>query len=409
MGKLVWAAVGVGALLATLYSLHIPLPLQMAQRGKMHIFELIMRLVYFYPMKGFSMVSPELQLVWTRSTLSFFAKLLGPWTNQDPALYILDTEMDGVPARVYHPREVENDGAIIFIHGGGFVLMDTSSYDGITRQLAKLSKMVVVSIEYRLAPEHVFPAGVVDCERAVKHFLAEGHRRFGVDPEKVVIMGDSAGGNLAAVTSRRLKDVAGLPNLKMQVLLYPVMQYLDFLTPSYQLYYKEYAGTSLLDPSSIARWLMLYLGVEPTPDRMLAVLSNNHTAVATRSNPHWDWLRHEHLPESFLHPDVYFQPPSLYGDNEVYEVLSPFLFDPDFSPLVAPSLAGLPPALVVTCQYDILRDEGFWYAKRLRDEGIKADWKHYDAGFHAIINFHTELELGMQVLRDVAQYVRENV
>jgi acetyl esterase/lipase len=222
-------------------------------------------------------------------------------------------------------------------------------------------------------------------------------------------MGDSAGGNLAAVVARRLRGRADLPPLKLQVLLYPVMQYVDLLTPSYQLYYEEYAGTSLLDPESIARWLMMYLGIEPLPDRVASVLRNNHTTLLARRAPQFDFLRHDSLPDAFLNHSAYAQPPTLYGDSKVYEVLAPFLLDPDFSPLMASDLSSLPSALVVTCQFDILRDEGYWYAERLRNSGVPVEWKHYESGFHALMNFHTEIDLGRQLIEDVARFLHENI
>jgi len=379
----------------------------------MHIFELVMRIVYFYPMKALSVMGHSYQLHWTRNTLSFLCKFLGHWTRwnplYDPELTVINTQFDTVKVRIYQPKERESDGAMIFIHGGGFVLLDVDTYDGVTRELAKKSKMVTISIDYRLAPEHLFPAGIEDCVRAAAFFLREGHKGYGVDPTKVAVVGDSAGGNLAAVVARRLRGMADVPALKLQLLIYPVMQFVDFLTPSYQLYYQEYAGTSLLDPESIARWLMMYIGVDPTPEHLDMVLKNNHTTAEARQAQQFDYVRHEHLPAAFLNGAMYKSSPSLYGNHQLYQKLEPFLLNPDFSPLMASDLSNLPKAMIITMQYDILRDDGVWYAKRLREQGVDVTWKHYDGGFHGLIQFHTEVELASTVLSDVIRFVRENL
>ncbi len=94
---------------------------------------------------------------------------------------------------------------------------------------------------------------------------------------------------------------------------------------------------------------------------------------------------------------------------QVSRQLEPFLFNADFSPIMADDLSDLPRTLLVTCQYDVLRDEGFLYGKRLREHGVDVTWKHYQHGFHAILNVHTEIELGRTMLKDMARYVHENL
>lgn len=390
--------------------LYVPLPKNIAEREKMHVADAVMRVTYHYPANFLLKFSPYLKLYWTRFVLTFFARLLGPWSNRDPDLHIFDTDFKGVPVRVYVPKgDRSNDGAIIFVHGGGFVLMDVDSYDGLTRFIARNSSMVVVSIDYRLAPEHVFPAGINDVENATVHFIQTAHRQYGVDPAKVVIMGDSAGGNLAAVTTQRLRARKDLKNeLKLQVLLYPVVQYVDFLTPSYQRYYKEYSETSFLDPESIARWLMMYLGVDAHDERVEKVLQNNHTTLIARRSTHFDFVSHNHLPEEYK-GDHYVPPAEQHGDKTLHDILKPFLLNPEFSPLMAEDMSGLPTAMVMTCEYDILRDEGFWYSKRLKDNGVEVEHRHYDRGFHAMLNFHTEVELAQQAVTEVVDFINRNL
>lgn len=408
---LLFVSGGVSVLVLA-YLLHIPLPENLTDRAKLQIFESVMRVGYYYPSKLFlSMGLSSLKLHWTRGSLSFFAYLLGPWTTSDPDLEIHDRKMSGVPVRVYVPKgNRHSDGAILFIHGGGFVLMSVDTYDGLTRYIASHSRMVLISIDYRRAPEHVFPAGVEDCEAVARHFLLEGHREWGVDPGKVVVMGDSAGGNLATVTARRIAEDTGIDRgFKLQALLYPVVQYLDFLTPSYQQYYSEYPGTALLDPDSIARWLMIYLGVHPTEERILNVLGNNHTVDSVRSGlSHTD---HSHLPEEFRNNSAYVSPEPHHGNTEVSYLLGDRLVDPDFSPLMTPEddLAKLPKTYLMTCHYDILRDEGFWYARRLVNSGVGVEHRHYPQGFHAMLNFISEIQLARTAVHDVVRFVHTHI
>lgn len=130
---------------------------------------------------------------------------------------------DPIPLRIYTPREPE-DGErlpiLVYLHGGGFVVGSLDSYDSLCRVLANRSGAIVVSVEYRLAPEHKFPAAVEDCVEAL-NWVAENADEFDGDSDRIAIAGDSAGGNLAAVTTIAARDDGG-PALSLSVLIYPV-------------------------------------------------------------------------------------------------------------------------------------------------------------------------------------------
>lgn len=165
-----------------------------------------MRAGYSAMTEGFAPPTPELARVEDLSV---------PAAGDDPA----------VPIRVYHPLGVpEPAPAVIFIHGGGWVIGDLESHDAICRILAARADAVVVSVDYRLAPEHPFPAAPVDCERATR-FIADNAADFGIDPDRLALAGDSAGGNLAAVTARRLRDAGDGPRIALQVLTYPATNF----------------------------------------------------------------------------------------------------------------------------------------------------------------------------------------
>jgi len=132
--------------------------------------------------------------------------------------HISDELVDDVPIRIYR-NDTEPTGLVVYLHGGGFVIGSIGLMDNVARELTHSSGAVVVSVGYRLAPEHPYPAGLQDCE-SVTRWAAANVARFNVPEHKVVVAGESAGGNLAAATALRIRDLGG-PSLAGQVLLYP--------------------------------------------------------------------------------------------------------------------------------------------------------------------------------------------
>jgi acetyl esterase len=234
-----------------------------------------------------------------------------------PAIPVTNTAVAGpagdIPLRVYEPPGTTPEGAtIVWYHGGGFVIGDLESADGTCRRLAEASGMRVVSVGYRLAPEHPFPAPVLDTDAA---FTAVVEGKLGGPPSWVAVGGDSAGGNLAAVECLVTRDRGGRQP-DFQLLVYPV--------------------TDLVNVSA-------------------SRVSNGEGYMLTKAM--MDWFE------------------GLYTDpSERSDALA--------SPLLAPSLGGLPPAHVVTAEYDPLRDEGEAYAARLRDAGVVVEHVRYDGQIH---------------------------
>jgi acetyl esterase len=153
-----------------------------------------------------------------------------------------DRDADGVPVRIYRPvepEEGEKSKALVYFHGGGFVAGSIDVYDGLMRALAKRAGCVVVSVDYRLAPEHPYPAGLEDCWQATQ-WVCSNAEELGLDPMRIGVGGDSAGGTFAAVISRRARD-HGIA-LAAQLLVYPVTSH-DLNTPSYSLFSDGYLLT----------------------------------------------------------------------------------------------------------------------------------------------------------------------
>jgi len=130
-----------------------------------------------------------------------------------------------IAVRVYRPVKKETLPVLMFFHGGGFVICNLDTHDRLCRSLAKASGCAVVSVDYRLAPEHKYPAAVEDAYAATQ-YLAEHAAEFGVDSSRIAVGGDSAGGNLAAVVSLLARDRGG-PKLKFQLLIYPLVDFED--------------------------------------------------------------------------------------------------------------------------------------------------------------------------------------
>ena len=131
-----------------------------------------------------------------------------------------DTVADGVPVRIYRPSAQQPLPVVVFVHGGGFVVGSVQTHDALARRIARDGAALVVSVDYRLAPEHPFPAAVDDCWTALQ-WVAEHAVELGGDPSRIAVAGDSAGGNLAAVLTQLAREAGG-PALVFQLLWYPV-------------------------------------------------------------------------------------------------------------------------------------------------------------------------------------------
>jgi acetyl esterase len=246
-------------------------------------------------------------------------------------LEVADRTIDGpagpLRVRVYRPPGA---GAprplVVFFHGGGWVVCDLDTHDAVCRRLSLGADAVVVSVDYRLAPEHRFPAAPDDCLAATRWAVANAGT-LGADPRRWYLAGDSAGGNLACAVSLRLRDEDG-PRATGQLLVYPVT---DHWTAGFDSY-AEFAEGFGLTRNVMAWFWNHYLGEAPDAAR-----------AAT---------------------------------------LSPLAV-----PLRAADLRGLPPALVLTAECDVLRDEGEAYGARLREAGVAADIERCTGMHHGFFSW----------------------
>jgi acetyl esterase len=229
---------------------------------------------------------------------------------------------------------------LVYFHGGGWVIGSIETHDALCRELTMEAGVVVVSVEYRLAPEHKFPAAADDAYAAVR-WVAQHAAELGIDPARIGVGGDSAGGNLAAVVALQARDLGG-PPLALQLLIYPITCD-DLGTPSY--------------------------------------VENAEGYMLTRADMAWFWSQ-------------YLSDPA-QGD------------DPRVSPLRAGDLSGLPPAFILTAEYDPLRDEAEAYAARLEQAGVPVRMRRYDGMIHGFLRRLTLLDQGRVALDEVAKGIRD--
>ncbi|XP_068194894.1 neutral cholesterol ester hydrolase 1-like [Antennarius striatus] len=331
-----------------------------------------------------------------------------------PGVKVSDFAFGGVPVRVYEPP-AGGEGylrrGLMYFHGGGWALGSAKhgSYDMINRMLSDELNTVVVSVEYRLYPEVNFPVPYLDCLAAAKHFLSpEVLSRYAIDPERLAVAGDSAGGNLAAAVAQEIStDDTLSARFSVQALIYPVLQALDFNTPSYL----QNANVPILYRPAMVRYWLQYLGADLSLQPQL--LANNHSSLRhpnigheLRARVDWTIL----LPQK--HQKNYQRLVTEKGSEGVQDI--PGLLDVRAAPLLAAPevLAKCPRAYVLTCEHDVLRDDGLMYARRLRDAGVAVTTDHYEDGFHGCFTFLTwpfEFEVGKRSFRGYLNWLKENL
>jgi acetyl esterase len=246
-----------------------------------------------------------------------------------------------VPLRLYRSTAGGALPVLVFFHGGGWVVGDIDTHDTVCRHLAVAGGCAVVSVDYRMGPEDKFPAAVDDCLAATE-WVAAHPGALGIDPARIAVGGDSAGGNLAAVVSLQARD-RGAPRLSSQLLIYP-------------------ATDARMGHPSVEQFAEGYL--------------------LTRSTMRWFY-------------EQYLREPGEAADWRV-------------SPLLAPDLAGVAPAFVITAGYDPLCDEGAAYARRLETSGVIVRQHRFDDQIHGFASNGKIIRAAAGALDEAADFLKAN-
>ncbi|XP_077168666.1 arylacetamide deacetylase-like 4 [Paroedura picta] len=298
---------------------------------------------------------------------------------RDPKLSIKDDFIKGVPVRSYQPKRPSTGlrRGILFFHGGGGVLGSIDLYERLCRYIAKESDSVLLSVGYHLAPESSYPSQFKECLEVTIHFM-QNSENYGVDPARIILSGDSFGGTLTAYLCQELKGRSDLPSVRAQVLIYPFLQGLDFNLPSYQ----QYSHVPILSQKHVAYLSTFYFDA---PSSIIDMIVSGQLFPDRTIMKYREWVRADLIPPEFQTRN---HPPALPASRKIniIDVLSKVLTQ-RLSPLLADDsfFKGLPEAFILTCEYDVLRDDGLLYKKRLEDNGVLVSWYHFEGGFHACL------------------------
>ena len=245
-----------------------------------------------------------------------------------------------IPIRLYYPNEQKSLPLIVFFHGGGWVYGNFDTHDRLCRRVARDTGAIVLAVCYRLAPFSKYPTALEDCYDA-SLWAVENAANISANPQKIVVMGDSAGGNLATAVCLMARD-KGKDAIAKQILLYPVT-------------------SGKLD--------------QPSAEE------NADAPVLTK-------LRMQCFVDYYARDEA--------------DISQPY-----FSPLRAEDLTNLPPALIITAQYDPLHDQGVMYAKRLQEAEVPVKLLDYSHTIHGFVSFPTFCKQALPALKEIAEYIKK--
>ncbi|KAL5016625.1 hypothetical protein ScPMuIL_006214 [Solemya velum] len=324
---------------------------------------------------------------WTRKMLDILVSALitgRPFgLADDHHLRISDTVYDGVGVRVYEPTNLHGDRrpVLLYFHGGGWSWLSIDVYEPAARELAKQVNMVVVSVAYRQSPEHAHPKAFDDCLK-VTEYTINNAKKLRIDPSRVAISGDNAGGQLTAAVALRMKK-----KIKLQILIYPCIQLFDLQTPSY-IENIEYIPGILNDVSMLSYWLS-YANI--SYDHKPQFYANEHTSPQLKKSKYASYMDPKLYMNQYIRTEHLrnMKKPTDFGNEELSKNIESTILDPFFAPLMASDEdhKGLPLTYVLTAGYDVLREDGLIYVNRLRKVGTDVHLAHYNDGFHGVIFF----------------------
>nr|XP_020757907.1 arylacetamide deacetylase-like 3 [Odocoileus virginianus texanus] len=366
------AFVGVGLWVFSNHFLTTDIPAAISHPMRLRVFNCIFQLLITW-----GMIFEKLRICSMPQFVRFFHDL--PPLRKHPDVVVKDLRFGTIPVKLYQPKASTSGlrPGIVFYHGGGGILGSLKTHHGICCNLCKKSDAVVLAVGYRMVPKHRFPMVVRDCMAGTIHFL-KSLNKYGVDPARIIVCGDSVGGTVATILCQKFVDRSDLPKIRAQILIYSTVQSLDFQSPSYQ----QNKNMPLLNQNLTFYCWCGYLDISPS--WRSTVLKGAHLPAEV-----WEkyrkWLGAENIPDRFKKRG--YLPVSREPLNEAAYLETNIILDVMNSPLIADDevVSRLPEACIVSCEYDILRDESLLYKKRLEDLGVRVTWHHMEDGFHGVL------------------------
>lgn len=362
-----------------------------------------------------------------RFLLNGFATLAKIDNKEVSNVKFTDRKINGVNCRVYRqssPVNVKNLPILVFYHGGAYYMGSVGVYHEYLSELSSRLNAVLISVDYRLAPEHPFPAPTDDCYAVTKYVL-ESKDEFG-DTNKVILAGDSAGGNAAAVITQRLKsENKKMP--KLQVLVYPWTQMFNMRLPSIQ----KHARSGMIE-LTFGKYLSWYLGFNPATEELQSFFENNNHTLAIKDKKEFEKFKSytdpNLIPQKYKNSKKYYNsydltrneifPKSQHSqiilkvDKKLANAVSN-LFSPKMSPGLAEpeKLIGLPRTLFVMCEVDPVKDEGLIYSERLKTAGVKVDVHFYECfhGAATLVDKTIGFSIARTMLDNMVDYINNSI
>ena len=261
---------------------------------------------------------------------------------------------------------------------------------------------------YRRSPQNPFPVPLNDC-MDVFEYVFQNYEELGIDPGRIAIGGDSAGGNMAAAITLRHKT-----KVAMQLLLVPALQFSNWRTAGF-LENTQYLNKSINNPDSLY-FVLNYLGVDPCHKDAFA--ANNHTSAEFKESIYADyvdqniWLPRKYVRDEHLKHNM--GPTYNHGDESLFNSIKDKIVDPYVAPMLADdaALENLPYTYIMTCGYDVIRDDGIMFYERLSQLGEDVHLSHFEDGFHNALFFPhgpLKMDVGVRIVNDIISKLKSNL
>ncbi|XP_003471459.1 arylacetamide deacetylase-like 4 [Cavia porcellus] len=324
--------------------------------------------------------------------------------TNDPKVVVTDLHYGTIPVRLFQPKATSSNsfGGIVFYHGGGGIIGSLDYHHNVCVFLARETDSVVLSVGYRKLPYYHFPVITTDCLNATIHFLKR-LKSYGVDPSRVVVCGESIGGGLVAQITQALVGRTDLPKIQAQILIYPVVQCINFQLPSTH----QNHNIPFLTWDFLIMCICKYMSIDLSWKD--AILKGAFIPPETWKK-YRKWLSPDNIPKSFKKKYKEPQFPGCFNETAYLE--AKHLLDVHHTPLLADdeTIAQLPKAFFVSCENDILRDDTLLYKKRLECQGILVSWYHVEDGFHGCITLFDKqifsFPCSQKILNAVVSYIK---